>query len=62
MFSASSTKVPLVILATSSPELARNRGQLQTLSRPEGAKVGLLVDGTKEESNKDGADEAGTGG
>ena len=25
-------------------------------------KVGLLVDGTKEESNKDGADEAGTGG
>ena len=28
----------------------------------EGAKVGLLVHGTKEESNKDGADEAGTGG
>ena len=28
----------------------------------EGAKVGLLLVGTKEESNKDGADEAGTGG
>ena len=49
--SASSTKAPLVILATS------------TNSFPtEGAKVGLLVDSTEEESNKDGAEEAGTGG
>jgi len=28
----------------------------------EGAKVGLLVDGTKEESNEDGANKAGPGG
>ena len=38
--SASSTKAPLVILATSSPELARNRGQLQTLSQPKAPRSG----------------------
>ena len=44
------------------PGLARNRGQPTNTFPTEGAKVGLLLVGAKGESNKNGVDEAGTGG